>query len=125
LSVVCIIVAGVLRGTVPADTFTVAWQHSVEKTRWEEDYRVEGDRLVLTQSRVEGSGAGVDPPAGARLVNGRWQWRPDVPPLASLRLTSSTYTADYAICWSGRCESLRALARSTDVEVVTLTPCAG
>jgi hypothetical protein len=125
LSLVCLLVAGVLRGTLPADAFTVTWQHSVEKTRWEEDYRVEGDRLVLTQARVQGSGAGMEPAPGARLVNGSWQWRPDLPPVPELVLASSSYTADYTICWARRCETLRVLARSTGAEVVTVRPCAG
>ena len=125
MSAVCLLVAGVVRATLPADAFTVAWQHSVEKTRWEEDYRVVGDRLVLTESRVEGSGAGMEPAPGARLADGAWHWRPAVPPLPELRLTASPYTADYAICWAGRCRPLRELARSQGVEVVTLAPCAG
>ena len=123
MSAVCLLVAGVLRATLATDAFTVAWHHSVEKTRWEEDYRIEGDALVLTESRVEGSGAGMEPAPGARLVNGTWRWRPALPPLRNLRLTSSDYAADYAICWAGRCSPLRALARSNDVEVVTLTAC--
>jgi len=125
LSAVCLLVAGVLRATVPSDTFTLGWQHSVEKTRWEEDYRVEGEALVLTESRVEGFGAGMEPAPRARLEHGTWHWRPDVPPLPSLRLTSSPYTADYRICWSGQCTALRRLVHSSGIEVVSVTPCRG
>ena len=76
MSAVCFLVAGMLRATLPVDTFTVAWQHSVEKTRWEEDWRVAGRRLVAVESRIEGSGAGMDPPPDARLVDGAWHWHP-------------------------------------------------
>ena len=123
MSAVCLVVAGVLRATVPADTFTLAWQHSVEKTRWQEDYRIEGELLVLTETRVEGSGAGMEPGPNAHLVDGSWHWRPDLAPLTSLRLTSSSYTADYAICWAGACRPLRELVGSRDTETVTLAPC--
>ena len=123
MNAVCLLVAGVLRATLPTDAFTLAWRHSVEKTRWEEDYRIQGDRLVLTQSRVEGFGAGMEPAPGAVLVDGVWRWRPALPPLPELRLTSSPYTTDYALCWAHACRPLRVLAESGGVEVVVVAPC--
>jgi hypothetical protein len=98
----------------------------VTHTRWEEDYRVEGERLIAVESRIEGSGAGMEPPEDARLVEGMWRWRPGLPPLPELRLTLSPYTADYRLCAQGRCATLHALAHASldAVEVVTLRPCA-
>ena len=125
MTAVCLLVAGVLRATLPAETFTLAWQHSVEHTRWEEQYRVTADALVLTRSRVQGFGAGMEPGPEATLVDGAWQWQPRVPPLPALRLTSSPYAADYTICVAGRCRGLRELVPDPDVEVVTLVPCSG
>lgn len=118
----CLLVAGVLRATLAADHFTLAWRHSVEKTRWEEHYRVDGRGIVLEESRVEGFGAGMEPPAGAILVDAMWRWRPNLGPLPELRLTSSPYTDDYRICWAARCAGLRELVPG-DVDVVTVTPC--
>ena len=99
-----------LRATIPAGEFTLAWMHSVEKTRWEERYRVDGERLRLVQARVQGSGAGMDPAPDAVLRDGWWTWSPRAAPLQEIRLTVSSYTQGYDLCWDGRCQSLRALA---------------
>lgn len=122
LNAVCLLVAGALRATLPAGGFTLEWEHSVEKTRWEEDYRVERGALVLVESRVQGFGAGMEPAPDAKLVDGTWRWQPRIE-IPELRLTSSGYTADYRLCWSGSCTPLRAMAHSTAVEVVSLMPC--
>jgi len=63
VSGVCLIVAGVVAAALPTEEFTLAWTHSVEKTRWEETYRVDGDRLALIEARIQGMGAGMEPPA--------------------------------------------------------------
>jgi len=97
---------------VPASEFTLAWEHSVEKTRWEERYRIEGDRLALVEASVAGSGAGMDPAPGARFANGRWSWRPALAPLPVLRLAASDYTRDYELCWNGHCSPLESLLGS-------------
>ena len=72
------------------ESFTLAWTHSIEKIRWEEDWRVAGDQLVLTEARVRGSGAGMEA-SGRQLRNGVWRYDPHVPPLDVLRLTQSSF----------------------------------
>jgi len=124
LTAICLLVAGALRATLPAESFTLMWRHYIEHTRWEEDYRVTADALVLTQSRVEGFGAGMEPAPGAELVDGMWRWRPDLAPLPALRLTSSPFAGDYTICAAGACRALRDLVGNSGIEVVTVTPCA-
>ena len=109
MNAACLLVAGALRAVVPAHEFTVAWMHSVEKIRWEERYRVEGDTLRLVEARIQGSGAGIDPPPNAQLHDGWWSWRPSIAPLPALRLTLSSYTKDYDLCWRGRCQKLQTL----------------
>lgn len=99
----CLVVAGILRATLPAQEFTLAWTHSVEKLRWEEDYRVEGTLLLPVAARVRGSGAGMEPPAHAVWRDGAWHYRPAGPALAGLRITLSPYTSDYDLCWNGQC----------------------
>ena len=69
---VCLSLAAALQGTpavfVPVTQFTLAWTHSIEKVRWEEDYRVELDPLTqlpvlhATAARIQGSAAGMEPP---------------------------------------------------------------
>ena len=109
---ICLVVAGVIRATVPSAEFTLAWEHSVEKTRWEERYRIEGDRLALIEASVAGNGAGMEPAPGARLANGRWSWQPALPPLPVLRLAASPYARDYDLCWDGHCSRLSSLLGS-------------
>jgi hypothetical protein len=117
--------AGTLAASLPLSSFTLAWTHSIEKIRWEEDYRVVGTRLVLEEARIRGSGAGMEPPAGARLVNGVWHYKPELPPLEKLRITQSPYTAGYEICAEGACRALTAVLPGLPaVEVVEVRPCA-
>lgn len=87
-------------------TFTLAWTHSIEKVRWEEDYRVEGMKLLATSARIQGSAAGMEPPPGAVLRDGRWHYQPAQRVHDELRLTRSAYAADYELCTEGRCRSM-------------------
>ena len=113
-----------LRASLPTTELTLAWTHSVEKTRWEERYVIEGERLRLTEARIQGLGAGMEPPAGAHLVDGWWTWQPALEPLPALRLTHSSYTRDYLICWPNRCSPLSELAGAMgEGEAVTVAPC--
>lgn len=64
--------AGIAAQAEPAPHFTLAWTHSVERTEWQEDWRVQAGELVLAQARVRGSGAGMEPPDGAVLRDGWW-----------------------------------------------------
>ncbi|MCC7325418.1 MAG: DUF1850 domain-containing protein [Burkholderiales bacterium] len=121
---ICLAVAAVVRATLPVSEFTLAWMHSVEKIRWEEDYRVDGATLVPVAARVRGSGAGMEPPASARLVDGVWHYVPALPPLHELRVTLSPYTSDYELCSSGRCTKLRTIvALHQPIGVVEITAC--
>ena len=117
--------AGVLAATLPVSAFTLAWTHSIEKIRWEEDYRVVGNRLVLEEARIRGSGAGMEPPPDARLDRGGvWHYRPQLPPLPNLRLTHSRYTAGYELCTDGRCRPLTSILPALpDYAVVDVSPC--
>lgn len=125
MNAVCLIAAGVVRATLVTDEFTLGWQHSVEKTRWEETYRVDGSALVLSRARIQGMGAGMEPAAGAVLRDGWWTWTPAARSIAALPLTQSTYTADWTLCWQRRCRRLAALVpSSTEGSVVDVVPCA-
>ena len=125
MNAVCLIVAGVVRAALVTDEFTLGWEHSVEKTRWEETYRIDGDRLRLTGARIQGFGAGMEPPPGAILRGGWWTWAPTLEPMAALALAQSTYTADWTLCWRGQCRKLGALApAASEGSVVELVVCA-
>ena len=121
MSAVCLLVAGLVRATLHAPELTLRWEHSVEKTRWEEVYVVDGAEFVLAEARVSGTGAGMEPGNGATLRDGVWSWRPGTR-LPELRLAHSHYTADYVMCTREGCRTLSAIVGRQDREVV-LRPC--
>jgi hypothetical protein len=116
---------GALVATLAVESFTLAWTHSIEKVRWEEDWHIENAALVLDEARIRGSGAGMEPPAGAVLRNGVWHYRPQLAPLPQLRLAHSPYTAAYELCGDGRCRGIvELLPGLPDTAVLRLHPCA-
>jgi len=118
---ICLVFGAVL--ALPTDHLTLQWTHSVQKTLWQEDYRIESGRLALTEARIAGSGAGMEPPPGAVLRDGIWHYRPDLAPLAELEIAESHFTAGYSLCWDGSCHRLAELfGRPVDGNV-TLRAC--
>lgn len=103
------LLAGALSVSLMSDAATLVWIHSVERQRWEEDWRLAGAGLVIDEARVTGSGAGMEAGEGAVLRGGAWRWKPKVAPLREIVLRRSDATADYHICVSGRCRPLSAL----------------
>src|ERR1019366_6393551 len=81
---------------LPFQSFTLMWTHSIEKIRWEEDYRVVGRGLELVEARVRGFGAGMEPPDAAQLKDGVWRYQPQFHALDRLRLARSEFVADYS-----------------------------
>jgi len=76
--------------------------------------------LELTQARVKGSGAGMDPGEGARLEEGWWVWSPDGTVAPELVLASSgTTVSAWKLCHDGGCEILGARAG----DPVRIRPC--
>lgn len=93
--------------TLAATAFTIAWTHSVERTEWQEDWMLTRDGLVITEARVKGSGAGMDPGHGARLEDGWWAWKPDLPTIPKLTLAASgRTTSGWRLCYTGGCMAL-------------------
>ncbi|GHA23753.1 DUF1850 domain-containing protein [Oceanisphaera arctica] len=102
-------------------SITLSWDHSVEKTHWQEHYQITDNQLHLVEASVQGSGAGMEPPPGARLEQGAWHWQPDIW-LEQLTLASSEFTGDYTLCLdSGLCRPLGHWLLSG--HKVTLIPC--
>lgn len=115
--------AGAVSLALAWSSFTLSWIHSVEKIEWQEDWRVTPSALELTEARVKGAGAGMEPPPEARFADGWWHYRPTIPPLPRVVLARSDATADWRLCHDARCVDLGKLA-SADVPTVTLSPCA-
>ncbi|MCH1930827.1 DUF1850 domain-containing protein [Shewanella sp. A25] len=97
----CLGLAGSLWAFVPTDNFTLAWQHTIEKIRWEEDYRLSSKGLVLTEARVKGTGAGMEIPDNAVFSDGSWHYQPTLPILPKLTLGRTPEAGDYDLCLKG------------------------
>lgn len=116
--------AGAISAVLAIESFTLAWMHSIEKIRWEEDWRVEGKTLVITEARIRGSGAGMEPPADAVLKDEVWHYRPKLPPQTVLRLSHSPYTRGYELCVKGTCGPLADhLPRIENISVIEIREC--
>ncbi len=88
-------------------TFTLSWIHSVERTGWQETYRVVPQGLKIVEARVEGSGAGMDPGPGAKLEGEWWVWVPKLPPVPELVLGDSGATVSpWTLCSGATCVKL-------------------
>ncbi len=124
MSGLCLGIAfSVIAARVPVQAFTLAWMHSIEKVRWEEDYRIENNQLVLEMARVRGSGAGMEPPEGAVLRHGVYEYRPANVRLSKLSVARSTYTTDYQLCWNGECKEFKELVGPPRGGTTELFPC--
>ena len=125
MSGLCFGVAMMVQAALPSDALTLVWKHSVEKTRWTEHYQREADHVVLTEATVEGTGAGMDPPADALFDGKVWRYHPMLPAMKRIVLTRSTYTPDYTVCWNNSCQSLTTLVGPLrqEGETIELFPC--
>jgi hypothetical protein len=101
----CLASAGVIK-TLQVAAFTLAWTHSIEKTEWQEDWRITPQGLELVQARIKGSGAGMEPAPDARLVDGWFQWQPQRAPMPELVLANSGAAGEWRLCGDGRCDTL-------------------
>ncbi len=122
MSAICL-AAGLLILPI-GEAVTLRWTHSIQKTLWEEDYRRQGDALRLTSARVQGTGAGMEPPLDAVYRDGAWHYKPALPLLPEVNLRHSPYVAPYILCAGRDCRPLpgwlHGLASDT---VVSLRPC--
>ena len=103
----CILKGGAMI-LVAAQSFTLSWTHSVEKIEWREDWRVDAaGALRIERAAVKGSGAGMEPGENSRLIDGRWEWRPSLPPQPRLLLAASGATpASWLFCHDSGCLEL-------------------
>ncbi|AKV08032.1 hypothetical protein B723_17140 [Pseudomonas fluorescens NCIMB 11764] len=99
----CLGLTGAVWAQLSVSHFTLAWNHTIEKIRWEEDYRITKQGLVLEEARVRGNGAGMDIPPGARLENGSWHYRRSLPPMQPLILGRTPEAGDYQLCFDNQC----------------------
>jgi hypothetical protein len=115
----CVLAAGKVT-VLAVSAFTLSWTHSIEKTRWQEDWRVTPAGLEILEARVKGSGAGMEPPEGAVLRDEWWSYRPNVGPQPTVRLAASGATGTgWMLCADRACLELGAVSG----ESVELSAC--
>ena len=120
----CLASAGMVKALSIA-AFTLVWTHSIEKTDWQEDWRVTPTGLLLTQARVKGSGAGMEPPPQARLIDGWFQWRPEAGPKPQVVLANSGTAGEWRLCADGGCRTLSDIfGHPIGANVTTMSACA-
>jgi len=111
--------------TLSVAAFTLVWTHSIEKVDWQEDWRITAQGLQLEQARVKGSGAGMEPPSEARLVDGWFQWTPKRPPMPEVVLGNSGAAGEWRLCHDSHCQTLsEILGHPVGVNVTTMRACA-
>lgn len=116
--------AGALSATLSIQAFTLAWMHSVEKVRWEEDWEIKGQKLHLVEARIKGMGAGMEMPEGALFRDGSWHFAPSIAPMKSLNLSHSPYTKGYEFCIKDTCQPLSDfLPNIEETMVIVLEAC--
>ena len=104
MSALCLAGGGAM-ARLALSAFTLMWTHTVEKTTWAEDWRVQGGQLQIVEARVQGSGAGMEPPPEAVLRDGAWRWKPQVPPLPEVILRRAPEAGDWRLCVDRRCQA--------------------
>lgn len=116
--------AGAVSAVLAIESFTLGWIHSIEKVRWEEDWRIEAGALAIAEARIRATGAGMEPPAGSVLKDGVWHYRPSLAPQKVVRLTHSPYAIGYQLCIAGRCRALaESLPGIAEHAVIEISPC--
>lgn len=119
----CLISVGLVK-TLSVAAFTLVWTHSIEKVDWQEDWRITPRGLELVQARVKGSGAGMEPPADARLVDGWFQWKPARAPMPVVMLGNSGAAGEWRLCSDGHCRTLSEIfERPIGANVTTMRAC--
>ena len=119
----CLASAGIVK-TLAVAAFTLAWTHSIEKIDWQEDWRVTPQGLELAQGRVKGSGAGMEPPPEARLIDGWFRWQPARAPMPEVILGNSGAAGEWRLCNDGNCRTLSDIfGHPVGTDVTTMKAC--
>ncbi|HEX6004380.1 MAG TPA: DUF1850 domain-containing protein [Burkholderiales bacterium] len=101
--------AGASQVILPAPKITLGWTHTVERTRWEEDYAASAGGVKILEARIEAFGAGMEPPASAVRRGKWWHYRPALPTLREVSLANSSFAGGYSVCWNGACRPLNSI----------------
>ena len=119
----CLASAGVVK-MLSVAAFTLVWTHSIEKVDWQEDWRITSQGLELVQARIKGSGAGMEPPPEARLIDGWFRWQPRRAPMPEVVLGNSGSAGEWRLCHDGSCRTLSDIfGQPVGVNITTMSVC--
>ena len=119
----CLLAAGALIHLHTA-ALTLAWTHSIEKIRWEEDYRATPAGIALTQDRIQGTGAGMEPPPDATFDGKWWRYHARIGPQPQVILRRSGMTvSDWQVCIKDKCRTMGSYLPDRKADPVTLKIC--
>ena len=108
---------------ISADRFELGWMHSIEKTNWNEFWRVVNNELVLDWASVQTSGAGMDIPENAVFRDGAYYYRVDRN-LSELRLFQVSSPFEYRLCVNSSCKSIESWLGFSSLEgEILVKPC--
>jgi hypothetical protein len=80
---------------------------------------------LMVQARVKGSGAGMEPPPEARLVDGWFQGQPKRAAMPQLVPGNSGAADEWRLCHDGNCKSLsKIFGHPVGINVMTMSACA-
>ena len=114
----CLAVGGKVL-TMAVTAFTLSWTHTVEKTTWSESWQVLPEGLTVVSARVEGSGAGMEPPPDAVSDGTGWTYRPELPAQPRVVLANSAEGGTWRLCGGDECLTLG----GTGGAPIVLEPC--
>ncbi|QSX33609.1 DUF1850 domain-containing protein [Shewanella avicenniae] len=102
----CLGLAGQVWAELPQQQFTLSWRHTVEKIVWQEDYQLTPQGLQILQASVQGTGAGMEIPDGAKFYDDSWNYQPQLAPIPVLKLGRTPEAGDYQLCFAGKCQPM-------------------
>ncbi len=125
LSICIALAVGTALEVLPTQRVTLGWTHTVEQTRWEEDYSASAHGLSITEARIESVGAGMEPPSSAVRTGKWWSYRPSLSTADRVTLANSSFATGYSICWNGACRPLAAIVPRDQSVAITTARCSG
>lgn len=91
---------------LPVRTFTLKWVHSIERSGWEETWRVTADGFLPVSARIKTGGSGMEPPPSSNFLDGWYVYVPNIGPVLEIVIPDSDFTPPMQICVQDDCAPL-------------------
>lgn len=97
---------------LPDATFTLKWMHSIEKSGWEETWRVTKDGFMPVLAKIRTGGSGMEPPTSSIFREGWYEYIPTVGPVSDIIIPDSDFTLPMQFCVQDDCAPLSDVAQT-------------